>query len=413
MDLLRANLNELGALNSGRLRTVNEALVLNLIRDQQPISRVALARISRLKESTISSIVRELLDQSLVVETLFGDSAGGRRPLMLEVNKERSRTVGVDLGCRWTTIGVCDFGGEVVYQKRIETHTNPTVFLPRLAKEIARTMAEAVPAGMRMEGIGFGLPGLMDRTTGRIIYAANLDWHDVAVGAYMQERFACDLFFEDNVRCAGLAEVWFGSLSNLEHGAAAVVVVNEGIGCALIINGHLYRGATLGAGQVGHISIDRNGPVCRCGNRGCWEALACDTATLARYNKKARKALDSISALIERARSADHKALEVLRETGRYLGDGIAILANLINPELIIFEGELTEAWTEIEPEIRGVLEHRTLKENRQALMLRPSPIKRNTTLLGAFSLALCRSFAVARAGSSAAAAGAAQSLAI
>ena len=413
MDLLPVNLNELGALNSGRLRTVNEALVLNLIREQQPISRVALARMTRLKESTISSIVRELLDQSLVVETLFGDSAGGRRPLMLELNKNRSRTVGVDLGCRWTMIGVSDFGGEVIFQKRIETHANPAVFLPRLAKEIARTIAEAVPAGMRMEGIGFGMPGLMDRTTGRIIYAANLDWHDVELGAYMQERLACDLYFEDNVRCAGLAEVWFGSLNDLKHGSAAVVVVNEGIGCALIIGGHLYRGATLGAGQVGHISIDRNGPVCRCGNRGCWEALACDNATLGRYNKKARTAVDTMPELIERARAGGRKAQEAIRETGRYLGDGVAILANLINPEVIIFEGELTEAWSEIEPEIRGVLEQRTLKENRQALVLHPSPIKKNTTLLGALSLALCRNFAVARAGSSAAAASAAQSLAV
>ena len=90
------NFNEFGGLNSGILRTVNEALVLNLVRERQPISRVAIARTTGLKESTISSIVKELLEQNLIVETEFGDSGGGRRPLMLDLNRDRSRTIGVD-----------------------------------------------------------------------------------------------------------------------------------------------------------------------------------------------------------------------------------------------------------------------------------------------------------------------------
>lgn len=394
------NFNDFGGLNSGSLRTVNEALVLNLIRERQPISRVALARTTGLKESTISSIVRELLEQNLIVETEFGDSGGGRRPLMLDLKRDRSRTVGVDLGCRRTIVGVSDFSGELVGQRSIPTTPDPAVFLRELGDAIERTIAEFVPRGMPIEGIGFGMPGLMDREQGRIIYSANLDWRNVEVGTYMRQRFDYDLLFEDNVRCAGLAEVWFGSLNDLKSGSAIVLVVNEGIGCALIVDGHLFRGATLGAGQAGHISIDREGPVCRCGNRGCWEVLACHEATLARYNGRAESKVESVTALIERMRGGDAAAAKALKRTARYLGDGIAVLANLLNPELLILEGELTEAWAEIEPEIRKVLEQRTLKENRDSLILRPSPIRKNTTLSGAISLALCRNFAVARVGS-------------
>jgi predicted NBD/HSP70 family sugar kinase len=281
------------------------------------------------------------------------------------------------------------------------TDPTPAVFLEQLASAIKRAVKEFVPAGMAIEGIGVGMPGLIDRAEGRIVYAANLDWHNVAVGAYMRQHFHYDLLFEDNVRCAGLAAVWFGSLNDLKHGSAIVLVVDEGIGCALIIDGHLYRGATLGAGQAGHISIDRDGSVCRCGNRGCWETMASNDATLARYNQATESDLNSFAQLIERLQAGDPAAARVIRQTGRYLGDGIAVLANLLNPELLILDGPLTEAWTEIEPEIQAVLGRRTLKANRESLILRPSPIRQNTTLSGAISLALCRNFAVARTSNS------------
>jgi glucokinase len=163
------------------------------------------------------------------------------------------------------------------------------------------------------------------------------------------------------------------------NGSAAVVVINEGIGSTLIIGGHLYGGATLGAGQAGHISIDPAGR----GNRGCWEALACDPATLARYNSKRGTKAESIPNLIARARSKDELASAALNETALHLGAGIIILVHLLNPELLVIKGEITGAWAEIEPEIRAVLKQRALHANREPLMLRPSPIKRNTTLSG------------------------------
>jgi len=395
------NFNEFGGLNSGILRTVNEALVLNLVRERQPISRVAIARTTGLKESTISSIVKDLLEQNIIVETEFGDSGGGRRPLMLDLNRDRSRTIGVDLGCHRTIIGVSNFSGEVIGQVTIPTDPVPAAFLEQLANAIKRAIEEFVPAGMAIEGIGFGMPGLIDREEGRIVYAANLDWHNVAVGAYMRQHFRFDLLFEDNVRCAGLAAVWFGSLNDLKHGSAIVLVVDEGIGCALIIDGHLYRGATLGAGQAGHISIDREGTPCRCGNKGCWETLASNDATLARYNRESGTDLSSFAGLTERLHAGDPVAAKVVKQTGQYLGEGIAVLANLLNPELLILDGPLTEAWEHIEPEIQAVLKRRALKENHESLILRPSPIRQNTTLSGAISLALCRNFAVAGVGNS------------
>jgi len=124
------------------------------------------------------------------------------------------------------------------------------------------------------------MPGLMDRSQGKIIYSSNFDWREVEVGAYLRRRFDHDLVFEDNLRCAGLAEIWFGSLTRSAPSHMINLLIDEGLGTAIIIGGHLYRGASLGAGQFGHVSIDPGGPRCHCGNLGCWESYASNTATV-------------------------------------------------------------------------------------------------------------------------------------
>jgi predicted NBD/HSP70 family sugar kinase len=256
---------------------------------------------------------------------------------------------------------------------------------------------------MKVEGIGFSLPGLLDRAQGKIIYSANLDWRDVDIGAVLRQRFGYDLVFEDNVRSVGLAEIWFGSLGALSQRHLINLVVNEGLGTAVIIGGHLYRGSTFGAGQFGHVSVDPNGAVCRCGNRGCWELYAADTATVNRYLAYAGMPNaanpPTVAELAERASQGDSAARRAIRETGEYLGAGIAILVNALNPEMIVVDGQIGLAWDLVEPEIWRVVRERALAPNFSSLRLKPSSMHENPCLIGAVSLVLCRRFAVARRG--------------
>jgi predicted NBD/HSP70 family sugar kinase len=398
MDLRRPTLNDFGVLDNESLRSVNETIVLNVIREKQPISRADLARITRLKESTISSIAKRLIGEGLIYEASLGDSSGGRPPRMLRINGNRSAAIGVHIAPHESLIATSDFSGKILRQRTIKTDRDPERFLPRLAGEIERALHSDLPTGIRCEGIGVSMPGLMDRSQGKIIYSSNLDWREVEVGAHLRRRFDHDLVFEDNVRCAGLAEIWFGSLTPSAPSHMINLLIDEGLGTAIIIGGHLYRGATLGAGQFGHVSIDPSGPRCRCGNLGCWESYASNTATLNRYlQAKAQSAAISItfSELITRAREGDRDAAAALQQTGEYLGIGIALLVNGLNPEMIIVSGEISHAWDLIEADVWRNLRIRALAGNLNSMKLLPSGIEGNPSVVGAISLVICRRFAL------------------
>jgi len=158
----------------------------------------------------------------------------------------------------------------------------------------------------------------------------------------------------------------------------------------------------LGAGQFGHVSLDPNGPQCGCGNRGCWERYVCDSVTVERYLLRAggRKAgrLPTVAELASKASKGDRAAAEALRETARYLGMGLAILVNGLNPEVILIDGEISQAWELIEPEMREALESRCLSTNLKSLQLRPSTLcEKEPCLMGAISLVLWRCFNLPR----------------
>ncbi|MCX6622479.1 MAG: ROK family protein, partial [Acidobacteria bacterium] len=253
-------LEQFSGLNSESLRSVNELIVLNLIRHRQGISRADIARSTGLKESTISSISRTLLEEGLLYEAEIMDSSGGRRPQNLRINGNRCSCLAIDLGVRETTIAVSNFTGELLHTVSFPTDSDPDRYLRQLASELESVLGKHVPPGIPVEGCGISVPGLLDRASGRILYSANLEWRDVAIGDAVRRVFPGNVLFEDNVRSAGLAETWFGSFEEVDHRHLISLVVNEGIGAAIIIGGHLYRGSTFGAGQFGHVSLNPEGP---------------------------------------------------------------------------------------------------------------------------------------------------------
>ncbi len=396
----RISRHDVAALDNQDLRWANESVVLNLIRERQPISRADLARLTQLQESTICSIVKALIEEDLVCEAALGDSSGGRRPTMLRIRADRSMVIGVDLGYPETTIGVSRFNGELVYKRKFRIRQDPLHGQIQLADEIRRVLKSRVPPEVRVEGIGISVPGVIEPREGRIIYSSVLDWHDVALGDALRQRLDHELIFEESVRAAGIAEIWFGSLGTLKEYHVVNVLVKQGLGAALIVGGHLYRGANLGAGQFGHVSLDPNGPPCGCGNRGCWERYVCDSVTVERYllsvgGRQAGRP-PTVAELAAKASEGDQAAAEALRETARYLGMGLAILVNGLNPEVILIDGEISQAWDLIEPALRQALEPRCLSTNLKSLQLRPSPLQ-NPCLMGAISLVLWRRFNLPR----------------
>jgi predicted NBD/HSP70 family sugar kinase len=215
----------------------------------------------------------------------------------------------------------------------------------------------------------------------------------------VRQVFDGEVVFEDNVRATGLAELWFGSPENMNCRHLISLVVDEGIGGAIIIAGQLYHGATLGAGQFGQMSLHAEGPACRCGNRGCWEVYASDGAAIGRYQEASLGQTTSRSItmreLVDRVLSGEQAAVQAIQKTAEYLGAGMAILANALNPEEIILEGEVARAWPVMEDAVWSSLRKKALAANIAFLKLRPTTIAGDASLQGAISLVISRRFRV------------------
>jgi predicted NBD/HSP70 family sugar kinase len=393
-----------GALNNAMLRSVNESLVLGLIREWQPIARVDLARSTRLKESTVSSIVKELLDRGLVAEAGLGTSAGGRKPRMLVLDGGDSRVLAIDVAAGQTTIGIADLKGKILYRKVCKTNRDPDRFLKQLIREADAVVRAQVPDESKLEAIGVSSLGLVDMDEGTIIHSSNLGWSDpVPVGAALRERFSQEIAFDRDVLAAGLSELWFGGLDPACVKDLAVIMVNEGVGAAVFSQGRLVRGSNLGGGQFGHVCIRPGGVRCRCGCRGCWEAYAADPGIVGRYlargSARSAGSEPTVGQIAERALAGEQPAVATIRETARYMGEGIAVIVNAMNPSLIVVTGEITRAWSLMQHDILKNIRKRTLRPNHQSLRIQPSQIRENPCFIGAVSLALSKRFAGPRVG--------------
>jgi predicted NBD/HSP70 family sugar kinase len=389
---------QFGALNNESIRSNNELVILNLIRERQGISRADLAKTTGLNESTVSSIAKSLLEEGLIYEAETGDSSGGRKPVILRINSRYSACIGVDVSVRRTTIALSDFCGEILHRKTFPTSHNPQRFIKQLLTEIDAILRNHVPPDLSVDAFGIALPGLIDRVSGRMVYSTGLGWREVDIGKPVGQAFGQEVLFEDVVSSAGFAEIWFGEFDRLDHNNLVSLLIADGIGTAILIEGQLYRGSSFGAGQFGHVSLDPKGPKCRCGNHGCWEGYASDPTTIKRYLSKSKQAdggsSPTMSDVVNLAKEGDRVARDAVRRTGEYLGSGIAILANTLNPELIVIQGEIGRAWDLIENDVWEVVRTKALASNVETLRIRPSGLKENASLMGAISLVICRKFA-------------------
>lgn len=386
----KPNLAEVKTAGHDTLRLVNRRILLSLISSRQPISRAEIAKLSGLNKATVSTIINELLKESYIVENGVGKTtpSGGKPPTPLLINSQRYGVFGLDIRADETILALSDFNGQIVERHSLKTGSDPRAFLRRLGEEIKRMGGEQKEF-TEIAGVGVSLPGLVDSFSGVFRMSVVLPWREVPVVEWLEEATGLHVIADTSARCAALAEIWYGQARYSHIRNLLYVSVSSGLSCGVVIDGGLYRGAHNTAGQFGHLTIDLNGPQCRCGLRGCWDLYASDKATVARYQElsggKGKRAM-SMRRVVEMVESGDTKAMQAVRETARYLGTGIAGLVNGLDPEVVVVGGEITKAWGLIEPvigeEVKRNLRARKVEIHRAAFEVRP-------TLKGALTLVL------------------------
>lgn len=373
------------------IRNINQTLLLHLIRDKQPISRAEIAKITGLRAGTISSIVNRLIASRAIYEGAEGPSSGGRKPTYLYINGENAYVLAIDIGVHDTVYAVSDFGGRILMQKTLVTEGKAEFFLDKLATEIQETIRKSY-SRVKFAAVGVSVPGLIRRDTGEVAVSPNLEWTNTPVKAILEEKLKLPVYVENDANAAAFSELWYGPLDEIRVKTLLYILVVDGLGTGLIIDGRLHVGSQIGLGGFGHMSIEPNGEVCSCGRRGCWETLASESATIARYhrlmNNKNGSMTTSITDLIGFANRGDEKALAALKATAEYLGEGIANLAHGLSPEIIVIGGNISVAWNLIAPIIKEKVKSRYLVPSVAKIDIRPASVNR-PGLFGAIPVAL------------------------
>lgn len=379
------------------MKSVNKSLILNKIRTNEPISRAEIAKITKLTPPTVSSIVKELIEQGIVRESEVSESSGGRRPTMLHINNDAFYVVGVDAGPNDIACILADLSGEIHYRTSKGIHPNPTSaeFLSILKESVHRVL-KATSKEDNLLGIGVAMHGVVNVDTGESLIAPNLNLTNVPIKVELEREFNLEVKVENDARAMALGESWFGNHGKLE--SMITVNLGRGVGAGVVVNGRLYHGAQDLAGEIGHMTIDINGSICECGNRGCLQTFASGPAIAKRAIQKLKgtreETMDINGETVYRlAVDGNEMMIEVLRETAMYLGIGLTNLIHIINPELIVIGGGVSRANQFILPTLQDTIEKWALTPEAKQTKVVITQLGEDATLLGAVSLFLVEFF--------------------
>jgi predicted NBD/HSP70 family sugar kinase len=396
----KIDLNNFQVATSETARDINSRIMLNLVRKHQPLSRADLMRRSGLQRSTVSVITEQLISEQWLREGALGRALRGRRPTFLHLNENRAGIFGINIQPATTELALANLSGLFLAQESMTTPVAPDKFVKLVSRRISALRKEH--PHMAYEGIGVSLPGRVDLSSQKLVFAPNLGWREMDLKVQLENATGLSVDLENAANACALSEFWFGKhaegIRNL-----VVVTVSEGIGVGMILNGQLVRGTSGLAGEFGHVSINENGPQCSCGNRGCWEVYASNSAAVRHYagamaaelngSSKDAKSLSAknFENILQLVEQGDPLAIEVLNRMAHYLGKGIAMLIAGLAPDVIVVVGQVARAWDKVGPIVTEVAQQHSSTHATTKIMasgLAPQP-----RLRGIVALVLQRHF--------------------
>jgi len=384
------------------MRSINNKIVIDLLRKEEHLSRANISSITGLNRSTVSSIIDELIDEGWIRETSYQTNNVGRPGLMLEMNPEGGFTIGLEIGVDFILVVAVDFTAKVIFQKRIRT--DPAEGQIKIQEKAFALVNEAIEKGKkechRSIGIGIAVPGLVDTHEGVLKMAPNLHWNDVPIRLIWTQQFGMPVIVENEANAGALGEYFFGSAKGIDN--FIYIAAGFGLGSGIIIDGKLLRGNKGFAAEVGHMTCNPEGELCNCGKRGCYEMLIGPRAVMKQVRKRIKEEggaktilqLDEKTAdgfgydrVVDAARQGDQIALEALEEVGEKLGIVVANLVNVFNPRMVVLGGALTYAKDFIQPTVIKVVKENALQLCQEDMVITNSQLDQQSSVMGVSGL--------------------------
>jgi predicted NBD/HSP70 family sugar kinase len=368
-------------IDQSTIKNTNRNMIIKLLSKERELTKQNIAKKLEISIPTVSTIINELLENNIVEEAGNAGSTGGRKPLIIRFLPDSRFSIGIDLSLNEIRFILTDLNSNIIdeFKENIDTK-NGTLIINTIDFSIKKMLNKNSIDIKKLLGIGVALPGTVNIKKKMLEVAANLGLKNLSFEK-IGNSLSVPLFLENEAKAAAFAEATIGIAK--EKSNLIFVSVAEGIGGGIIINQKLYRGKDVRAGEIVHTTINKNGRVCNCGRKGCWETYASKRALINEYNKSTGSNVINMGQIISGACSANKEAQEVINEYIDNLSVGIQNLMNIFDPDYIVIGGEISK-YDFLLPELREKVFSNNAFYSEKDVEILFSSLGENSSILGA-----------------------------
>ncbi|MCL4378634.1 MAG: ROK family protein [Actinobacteria bacterium] len=383
-------------------KSMKKKIILNIINHFKLISRTTIQELTDIRLATITELTKELMSEDIIIESGRENIKDTKRKKLLRLNEKKFYIIGIDIQANKIILLITDFNAKVLesIESKIEYDYTKQQIIDVIFNSIKHMILKYGKS--KILGIGIANPGILDRDRERNIVSSQLEnWQDVSIKSIIEDEFDLPVCVEDSAVLNILCEKWFGSAKDFND--VIYVQLGVGIGVSIIANGNIIKGYSGVAGELGHTLVESNGLLCVCGNYGCLQTVASSKVIVNKVKNMLEKGASSIiSGMVEgnlkdidiniitkAAKLNDKIAFSVLNEAGTYIGIALSTTINLLNPQLLIFGGEMVKENDFIIEPIKRIIRSNALPFATNEIIFKVSEIKENGGALGAVALIL------------------------
>jgi len=378
------------------IRNINKHAAVDLIRFAgKRISRTDIADGLGLTRAGVTFIINDLIENGIILETESRSTPSGRPPVMLEINQKNGWVAAIDMGATHLSVALGDLSAHILEETEqpFRIADGPEKCLSEANQAFKQILEKRNLRLAELSAVGLSVPGPVVTETGMVMAPPIMPgWDRFPIRDSLEKSWNVPVTLNNDADLGALGEWAFGAGRGEKN--IVFIKVGSGIGAGLIINQQIFGGTTGSAGEIGHLTVDENGPLCTCGNHGCLEAFASGRAIeiqakeLARSGKRTLLSDPNLKTITVRdvanaAQRGDLAAQEILRRSGTYIGIAIAGLINLINPSVVIIGGGVAEVGDLLTGPIRKVVRERSLRASEHAVRITTAMLGRRSTLIG------------------------------
>ena len=384
------------------VRNFNKHAAVDLIRFAgKGLSRTDLAEEMGLTRAAVTIIVNDLITHGIILETESRTTSSGRPPVVLEINPDQGLVAAIDIGAMHLSAALGDFSARILEETEVTFRVadGPEQCLQEADRILRELLAKRGLTPADISGIGIGVPGPVVTDLGTVMAPPIMPgWDRYPIRKTLQEQWKTSVTLNNDAELGALGEWAYGAGRGERN--LAFIKVGSGIGAGLMINRQIYGGTTGSAGEIGHLTVDENGPLCACGNHGCLEAFAGGHAIASQARKLvasgkrtllSEKDINTLNAqdVAEAARRGDLPAQEIVKRSGTYIGIAIAGLINLFNPSTVIIGGGVSQVGDLLTTPIRQAVRERSLRASEHGVKITTAMLGRRSSLIGALVQAI------------------------